>query len=290
MFNAIQSPYLVPFDGTFRIKDAETSPPKTGLDKQACKKKLHELSLELSELQRVLYAQDKYAILLIFQAMDAAGKDGTIRSVLDNVDPNGCQVSSFAEPSTEELQHDFLWRTIRHLPPKGRIGIFNRSYYEEVLIVKVHPEFLERQKINTADLTPEFWQHRIDSILNHELHLAQNRTIVLKFWLNLSKKEQKKRFISRIDEPLKNWKFSQADIDERKYWDKYMDAYQTALVTTSKPWAPWYAIPADNKPYMRMCVADIIVESMKSLGLTYPRLGPEEYDKFKAMRKKLENE
>jgi len=290
MFNAIQSPYLVPYDGAFKIKNATTTPPKDGLSKQECKSRLADLSINLSDFQRILYAHSQYSVLLIFQAMDAAGKDSTIRAVMDNVDPNGCQVHSFQSPSDEELKHDFLWRTVNKLPPYGRIGIFNRSYYEETLIVKVHQEFLKKQKIDLSRVNEEFWENRYESILAHEKHLAQNRTIVIKFWLNISKKEQKRRFLSRIDEPQKNWKFAKADIEERHYWKDYMNAYQSVLNKTSKPWAPWYAIPADNKPFMRMCVSDIVVETLRSLGLTYPRLGPDEFQEFKGMRELLENE
>lgn len=290
MFNAIPSPYLAPFDNTFKIKKYPAAPPKHGLSKQDCKKRLAELSLTISDLQRILYAHNQYSILLIFQAMDAAGKDSTIRAVMDNVDPNGSQVYSFQKPSEDELKHDFLWRTVNKQPPHGRIGIFNRSYYEEVLIVKVHPEFLRTQKIDASDVNEEFWENRFASILDHEKHLARNRTIILKFWLNVSKKEQKKRFLSRIDEPQKNWKFSKEDINERQYWDEYMNAYQTCISQTSRPWAPWYAIPADDKPFMRMCVADIIVATMRSLGLTYPRIGQDEHKAFQKMRDILENE
>jgi len=290
MFEAIPSPYLVPFDNSFKIKDFDTSPSKNGLSKHDCKKRLTELSLSLSDLQRVLYANTKYSILLIFQAMDTAGKDSTIRAVMDSVDPNGCEVHSFQKPSIEELKHDFLWRTAGKLPPFGRMGIFNRSYYEEVLIVKVHPHFLQQQKIDKKEIDQSFWQNRYESILDHEKHLARNNTIVLKFWLNISKKEQKRRFLSRIDEPQKNWKFSKDDITERQHWKEYMHAYEDAISISSKPWAPWYAIPADQKPFMRMCVADIIVATLRSLGLNYPRLGPNEYKAFKSMRELLENE
>jgi len=290
MFEAIPSPFLAPFDGEFRIKDYPTAPPKDGLSKHECKKRLQELSVSLSDLQRVLYAQSEYSLLLIFQAMDAAGKDSTVRAVMDSVDPNGCQVYSFQAPNSEELKHDFIWRTVNKLPPHGRIGIFNRSYYEEVLIVKVHPELLKGQKIEPADLNKKFWNNRYESILDHEKHLARNKTVILKFWLNISKKEQKKRFLSRIDEPQKNWKFCADDINERQYWDDYMREYQSTISKTSRSWAPWYAIPADNKPYMRMCVADIIVATLRSLGLNYPRLGPNEFKDFKKMRELLEDE
>lgn len=290
MFEAIPSPYLVPYDNHFDLKAYSTAPPKDGLSKHECSKRLMDLSLEISDLQRILFAQGKYALLLIFQAMDAAGKDSTIRTVMDCVDPNGCQAFSFEAPTHLELKHDFIWRTVNKLPPHGRIGIFNRSYYEEVLIAKVHPELLKNQKISEDEIDKTFWEQRYESILDHEKHLARNRIVILKFWLNLSKKEQKRRFLSRIDEPQKNWKFSKADINERQYWDEYMKAYHTAIKKTSRPWAPWYAIPADNKPYMRMCVADIIVATLRSLPMNYPRLGPDEYGAFKEMRELLENE
>lgn len=290
MFKAIPGPFLVPFDNAFNISDYSSMPPEDAPDKRECKNRLKELSTCLSDLQRMLYAQNQHAVLLIFQAMDAAGKDSTIRAVMDNVDPSGCQVYSFQKPSVEELSHDFLWRTVSKLPARGSIGIFNRSYYEEVLIVKTHPEILRLQNINPAEVDTEFWEHRYESILDHEKHLARNRTIVLKFWLNISKDEQKKRFLSRIDNPQKNWKFSQDDINERQHWNEYMNAYQAAIAKTSRPWAPWYAIPADNKPFMRMCVAEIIVSSLQSLNLAYPRLESDELDKFKKMREILETE
>jgi len=290
MHNAITSPYLLPYDGAFDITDFPTRPPSHLLDKQENKQQLIKLSGELSELQRVLFAQNQYSLLLIFQAMDAAGKDSTIRTVMKNINPAGCQVYSFQAPSVEERSHDFLWRTSTRLPQSGRIGIFNRSYYEEVLIARVHPEVLRLQNLPNPEISEEFWHDRLESIVDHEKHLARNGTVILKFWLNISKKEQKRRFLSRIDEPRKNWKFSKDDITERKYWDDYMFAYQEAMRATSKSWAPWYAIPADNKPYMRYSVSDIIVTTLKSLGLTYPRLDSKETNELTKMRKLLENE
>lgn len=290
MHHAITSPYLLPFDGSFEITDFPTRPQSHLLDKEDNKQKLIKLSRELSDLQRVLFAQNQHSLLLIFQAMDAGGKDSTIRTVMKNINPAGCQVYSFQAPSTEEQSHDFLWRTSVRLPQSGRIGIFNRSYYEEVLITRVHPELLSLQNLPDPDINQEFWQNRLESIMDHEKHLARNGTVILKFWLNISKKEQKRRFLSRIDDPEKNWKFSKDDILERKYWNDYMFAYQEALSATSKSWAPWYAIPADNKPYMRCAVADIIVTTLKSLGLTYPRLDNKEENEFNKMRKLLEND
>ena len=290
MFNAIKSPYLVPFDGSFQRKNFDTEPPDSRLDKQDYKRLLGDLSQELDDSQRMLYAQDRYAVLLIFQGMDASGKDSTIRAVMNGVNPAGCEVYSFKQPSNLELDHDFLWRTAACLPERGRIGIFNRSYYEEVLAVRVHPEFLEAQHLPGKIDLDKLWQERMESINDHERHLARNGTVVIKFWLNISKKEQRKRFLSRIDEPNKNWKFSESDVHEREYWDDYMKAYEQALAATSREWAPWYAIPADHKPYMHYCVADIIVQSLKSLGLTYPRVDAEQEKKLQKMRKMLEKD
>jgi PPK2 family polyphosphate:nucleotide phosphotransferase len=226
---------------------------------------------DISELQQVMYAHDRYALLLVFQAMDAAGKDGTIRAVLSGVNPAGCHVTSFKTPSAEELDHDFLWRTARQLPERGRIGVFNRSYYEEVLVVRVHPEFLAAQRLPNGVDKRGFWPDRYESIREHERHLARNGTVILKFFLNISRDEQRKRFLSRLEEPEKHWKFSEKDVAERAYWDKYQQAYEEALNETSRPWAPWYAIPADNKDYMRMTVAQIVRDTLKSLDLEYPR-------------------
>lgn len=288
MFEATASPFLVPFAGGFRIGEAPTAPPEDP-GKKKCEKRLQKSVEKLEDLQRMLYAQDKYAMLLIFQAMDAAGKDGTIRAVMSGVNPAGCQVFSFKQPSKEELDHDFLWRTGLRLPERGRIGIFNRSYYEEVLIVKVHPEFLGGQNLPYID--PEsLWEERYESIRDHEKHLAKNGTVILKFFLHVSKEEQRERFYSRLDEPEKNWKFAAGDVRERGFWDRYQQAYEDALSATSRPWAPWYAIPADDKPFMRMTVADLIVDSLESLGLAYPEVDPAERARFDEMRALLENE
>ncbi len=290
MFEAIPSPYLVPFDGSFRRKAMPTRPPRGSGGKKALKKALAGYVERLDELQRVLYAHDRYAILLVFQAMDAAGKDGTIRAVMSGLNPAGCQVHSFKQPSAEELDHDFLWRTARRLPERGRIGVFNRSYYEEVLVVRVHPEYLQAQRLPEPIDTRRIWKQRYRSIVDHEHHLARNGTVILKFWLNVSREEQKRRFLSRLDEPQKNWKFSAGDVRERGYWDDYMTAYEKALRTTSRPWAPWYAIPADNKPYMRVQVAKILTETLESLNLRYPRVDPKERARFEEMRRLLESE
>lgn len=287
MFNAIKSPYLVPFDGSFQRKNFDTEPPDSRLDKQDYKRLLGDLSQELDDSQRMLYAQDRYAVLLIFQGMDASGKDSTIRAVMNGVDPAGCQVYSFKQPSVHDLDHDFLWRTAVCLPERGRIGIFNRSYYEEVLAVRVHPGYLEAQRLPDKIKLARLWLERMESINDHERHLARNGTVILKFWLNISKGEQRKRFLSRIDEPHKNWKFAESDVREREHWSAYMRAYQRALAATSREWAPWYAIPADHKPYMHYCVADIIVQSLKTLGLTYPRIDAAQEKKLQRMRKLL---
>ncbi len=290
MFEAIASPWLVPFDGSFRYRDAATSPPDENGSKKALKRQLKKQIRELDELQHKLYAHDRYSLLLIFQAMDAAGKDGTIRAVLSGINPAGCEVYSFKQPSAEELDHDFLWRTTQRLPQRGRIGVFNRSYYEEVLVVRVHPEYLQRQKLPGGLTGEELWQHRFSSIRNHEEHLARNGTVILKFWLNVSREEQRRRFLARIDQPEKNWKFSAADVKERGYWESYMSAYEQALAETSRPWAPWYAIPADNKRYMRTAVAEIIVNTLQSLQLSYPAVEIEQKAEFAQMRALLESE
>ncbi|MCE1273763.1 MAG: polyphosphate kinase 2 family protein [Chlorobiaceae bacterium] len=246
---------------------------------------------QLSRIQQIHYADDRYAILLIFQAMDAAGKDGVIRHVMSGVNPQGCEVYSFKHPSPEELDHDFLWRTSRCLPERGRIGIFNRSYYEEVLIVRVHPEILEMQKI-PHELTRDgsIWEHRYRSIVDLEKHLHCNGTRIVKFFLHISKDEQRKRFLDRIDEPEKNWKFSIADIEERKFWDRYMDAYEVCLSATSTKNSPWYAVPADDKENARLIVSEIIVETMKSLDLNYPEISSERQKELIDIRKRLETD
>ncbi len=243
---------------------------------------------ELSELQRLHYASDGYAMLLIFQAMDAAGKDGAIRHVMSGVNPQGCQVFSFKQPSAEDLEHDFLWRTTRHLPERGRIGIFNRSYYEEVLIVRVHPELLLKQRIPEALIVETaMWDQRYRSIVELEEHLHRNGTRILKSFLHLSKDEQKKRFIDRIDEPDNNWKFSLADVKERKRWDDYMKAYEACLSATSTVHAPWYVVPADDKKNTRLIVSQIILDAFHGLKMAYPKPTPERIRELKAIRKEL---
>ncbi len=256
------------------------------------KNKLKKNLKQISKLQRKLYAQDKYSLLVIFQAMDAAGKDSTIRAVTTGVNPAGFQVFSFKQPSKEELDHDFLWRTNKCLPEKGRIGIFNRSYYEEVLVVRVHPEYLGGQRIILPAKTSQlsFWQERFHSIREHELHLTRNNTVIIKFWLNISKKVQKQRFIARIDNQNKNWKFSAGDLKERALWDEYMKMYQNMMFNTSKDYAPWYAIPADNKPYMRWQVSQIIRKTLENINPRFPGITKKERDKLAQYKRDLLNE
>ena len=286
MFEAPESPYLVPFDGSFRVDDASTAPATdshshTGKHRKNARR-------DLNRLQRVLAAGDRHSVLLVFQAMDAAGKDGTIRAVMQGVDPSGCQVFSFKKPSSLELDHDFLWRTTCRLPERGRIGIFNRSQYEEVLVVRVHPQILEAQKLPDSINLETIWDDRERSIRDQEEHLARNGTVILKFWLNVSKDEQRRRFLDRLDDPSKNWKFEPRDVVERRHWDRYMQAYEAALNATSRPWAPWYAIPADDKPYMRARVAGIIIDALQGIGLEYPEPSGEDRAEFEQMRKELE--
>jgi PPK2 family polyphosphate:nucleotide phosphotransferase len=243
---------------------------------------------ELSETQRVHYASDRQAVLIIFQAMDAAGKDGAIRHVMSGVNPQGCQVFSFQQPSAEELDHDFLWRTTRRLPERGRIGIFNRSYYEEVLIVRVHPELLQNQKLPAGAITSQaIWEERYRSIVDLEAHLHRNGTRIIKFFLHLSKDEQRKRFLDRIDEPDKNWKFRLADVSERKRWDDYMEAYEKCLSATSTADAPWHVVPADSKKNARLIVSHIILETMKELGLSYPEASKERLKELQDIRQQI---
>ncbi len=243
---------------------------------------------ELSNMQNVLYADDRYALLLIFQAMDAAGKDGAIKHVMSGVNPQGCQVFSFKHPSPEELDHDFLWRTTRDLPQRGRIGIFNRSYYEEVLIVRVHPEILQGEQI-PADLLnrKNIWEERYRSIRGLEKHLYNNGTRVIKFYLHLSKEEQRRRFLKRMDDPSKNWKISLADIQERKFWKNYMKAYEACLSATSTADCPWYIVPADDKENAHLIISQIIVDTLKKLRMSYPKLNPQRHKELLQMRKEL---
>lgn len=256
--------------------------------KKQYKKLLDEHVAELSALQQLLYADNRYAVLLIFQAMDAAGKDGAIRHVMSGVNPQGCQVSSFKHPSAEELEHDFLWRTTRNLPARGDIGIFNRSYYEEVLIVRVHPDLLVGEGLpDRPHHQKDVWRDRYRAIVDLEKHLHTSGTRIVKFFLHLSKEEQRKRFLDRIDEPSKNWKFSAADIEERKYWKEYMDAYGACLGATSTAHAPWYVVPADDKENARLIVSQIVLDTLGGLDMAYPKTSPERRKELLAIRKQL---
>jgi PPK2 family polyphosphate:nucleotide phosphotransferase len=259
--------------------------------KKEYKEMLADQVSQLSKLQQVHYADNRYAVLLIFQAMDAAGKDGVIRHVMSGVNPQGCQVFSFKHPSAQELDHDFLWRSNCCLPARGHIGIFNRSYYEEVLIVRVHPEILAVQGIPDELIRRgEIWESRYKSIVDMERHLYQNGTRIVKFFLHLSKEEQRKRFLDRIDAPAKNWKFSVADIEERKYWKEYMHAYENCLSATSSKYAPWYVVPADDKQNARLIISQIIVHTLTALGLSYPEASVQRHNELSDIRKRLMEE
>ncbi|MCI0483235.1 MAG: polyphosphate kinase 2 family protein [candidate division NC10 bacterium] len=283
-------PYGVTKGKKFRLKDFD--PEDTGgfrsEEKPRAKALLQQGIGMLSDLQERLYAQDQWGVLLIFQAMDAAGKDSAIKHVMSGVNPQGCQVYSFKAPSEEELDHDFLWRTTRSLPERGRIGIFNRSYYEEVLIVRVHPEFLEKQKLPPELVTKNIWEERYEDINNFERYLSRNGYVIRKFFLHLSNKEQKKRFLSRLDEPEKNWKFSSADVRERQRWDDYMEAYDDMIRHTATQHAPWYVVPADNKWFSRLVVAAVVVAALQELDLRFPKVDAEKRKDLKAARKMLE--
>ena len=288
LFDPVDSPYRVAFDGSFDIARAPTAPTAEQKDKKANKKGLKEAIKRIRKRQRTLLADERYALLLVFQGMDASGKDGTIRAVMTGINPAGCQVFNFKQPSHKELAHDFMWRIYRCLPERGRIGIFNRSHYEEVLIVRVHPEYLASQRIPRQIDHPDLWSERLESIADTERHLARNGTAIVKFWLNVSREEQRKRFLARIDKPESNWKFSFRDVEERKHWDDYMSAYEQALRATSRPCAPWYAIPADDKPYMRRVVADIVAGTLERLDLHFPEVSDERKTEMLAMREQLD--
>lgn len=285
-------PYRVLDRHKFRLKDYATD-SETDLnseDKSLIKSTLQQGVEALAALQDILYAQDKYSLLVIFQAMDAAGKDGAIKHVMSGINPQGCQVTSFKAPSAEELDHDFLWRCQRQLPERGRIGIFNRSYYEEVLIVRVHEEILKAQKLDEKLITKNIWEERFKDIRNFEKYLHRNGIIVVKFYLHVSKNEQKKRFIERIDNPDKNWKFSSADTKERAYWKDYMHAYEEMIRNTSTKKSPWYVVPADNKSYARIVIASAIINAMDELDLKYPQVSKEMIEELQAIRKTLMEE
>ena len=286
--------YVKPFritDGSrFRMKDFDPGETLGLKSKEEAQRDLEEGIARLSVLQDKLYAQDRWALLLIFQAMDAAGKDSTIKHVMSGVNPAGCQVYSFKSPSSEELNHDFLWRTTRCLPERGHIGIFNRSYYEEVLIVRVHPELLANQRIPPALVGKDIWKQRYSDINAFEHYLAKNGIITRKFFLHVSKKEQRKRFLKRLEEPEKNWKFSPSDVAERSRWDEYMRAYEEMIQNTSSERAPWHIVPADHKWVTRLVVAGAVVETLEELNLAYPKVDAEKRKALDAARKALEKE
>ncbi len=274
-----------------RLKKWPTLVKPVYRSKEQYQKMLAEHIDELRKLQQLQYASDRYAFLLIFQAMDAAGKDGAIKHVMSGINPQGCQVFSFKHPSAQELDHDFLWRTTQALPERGRIGIFNRSYYEEVLIVRVHPEILQAQNIPDELLNKKtIWRERYRSIVDLEQHLHRNGTRIIKFFLHLSKEEQRKRFLARIDDPNKNWKFSPADIEERKYWDQYMLAYEACLSATSTKEAPWYVVPADDKENARLIISRIILDTFRMLKMAYPKSGEEHQRELDSIRRRLVKE
>jgi PPK2 family polyphosphate:nucleotide phosphotransferase len=271
----------------FRLKDFDPSDTKHCPSKEDAEKALQEGIARMAALQDKLYAQDRWALLLIFQAMDAAGKDGIIKHVMSGVNPQGCQVYSFKAPSEIELQHDFLWRTTRLLPERGHIGIFNRSYYEEVLVVRVHPEILQNQKNPPSLVSKHIWDERFEDIRHFERHMARNGTVIRKFFLNVSKKEQKQRFLARLDEPEKNWKFSAADVRERACWDDYQNAYEDMIRNTATEYAPWYVVPADNKWFTRLVVSCVIVDALEELDLAYPKVDAAERKRLEEAKKAL---
>jgi PPK2 family polyphosphate:nucleotide phosphotransferase len=287
--------YVHPFRITkgkgFRLKDFD--PGDTcglKLDKGEAAELLQRGTASLAEEQNVLYAQDRWSLLLVFQAMDAAGKDSTIKHVMSGVNPQGCQVFSFKQPSSEELDHDFMWRYVRYLPERGRIGIFNRSYYEEVLVVRVHPEILQRQRLPPHLVGKGIWDERLADIARFEDYATRQGTKILKFFLHVSRKEQKKRFMDRLDEPEKNWKFSASDVKEREFWSDYMHAFEEAIGATASKHAPWFVVPADNKWFTRLVVAAAIVDAVEDLGLAYPKVDPAKRKELAAARAALARE
>jgi PPK2 family polyphosphate:nucleotide phosphotransferase len=284
----LTKPYRVDDGKDFRLKDHD--PASTGhlRSKEHAKELLQRSIEEMAELQDKLYAQDQRAVLLIFQAMDAAGKDGAIKHVMSGVNPQGCQVYSFKAPSHEELDHDYLWRTSKVLPERGRIGIFNRSYYEEVLVVRVHSDILKNEHIPEQLIGKNLWKERFEDIVNFEKYLAHNGVVVRKFFLNVSKKEQKRRFLERLENPEKNWKFSAADVHERECWTDYMKAYEEMIAATSTKQSPWYVVPADNKWFTRLAVAAAIVDTMEELKLAYPTLDPEKAKQLAVAKAELQ--
>jgi PPK2 family polyphosphate:nucleotide phosphotransferase len=287
LFDPVKNPYLVPFDGSFKIKKAVTE-AKDRPKKEDNVAALAESVERLAELQGKLYADDRYSVVLIFQALDAAGKDGTIRAVMSGVNPQGTQVYAFKQPSSEELDHDFMWRVQRALPERGRIGIFNRSHYEEVLVVRVHPDFLHGQKLpRIPKKLDDLWDERFESIKDAEKHWARNGAVIIKFFLNVSQEEQHKRFLSRIEDADHNWKFSPTDAAESEHFDDYMKAYEAMLNATSREYSPWYCIPADSKSHMRRIVAETIVATLEQLPLVFPEVSDRRKAEMEETRRKL---
>ncbi len=288
--HAFAEPFRVDHGKKFRLADVDPGDTLdlTSEDKPRAKEALA-LGIEaLAELQDRLYAQDRWAVLLIFQAMDAAGKDGVIKHVMSGVNPQGCEVFSFKAPSDEDLDHDFLWRCMRCLPERGRIGIFNRSYYEETLVVRVHPELLARQKLPAKLVTKKIWKERAEDIVSVEQYLARNGVCIRKFFLHVSRDEQKRRFLERLENPEKNWKFSDNDVKERAFWKQYMDAYEDTIRRTATPEAPWYVVPADNKWFTRVVVAAAVIDALAGLDLQYPKVGAAARKELNAAKRKLE--
>jgi PPK2 family polyphosphate:nucleotide phosphotransferase len=274
----------------FRLKDFDPGDTSRWHSKEHAEEAVLESKARTAELQDMLYAQDSWAVLLIFQAMDAAGKDGAIKHVMSGVNPQGCQVYSFKAPSPEDLQHDYLWRTTRFLPERGHIGIFNRSYYEEVLVVRVHPELLKSERVPPPLVTKNTWKERFEDMRYFERHMLRNGTVIRKFFLHISKKEQKRRFLARLDQPEKNWKFSTADVHERKYWDDYQEAYEDMIRNTATEDAPWYVVPADNKWFTRLVVSAVIVDTLEKLDLSYPNVDAAKRKELEAAKKLLMKE
>ena len=285
--NKFSKPYRVEHGKKFRLKDHDPADTAKLHSQEHGEELLAKGVARMAELQDRLYADNRWGLLLIFQAMDAAGKDGAIKHVMSGVNPQGCQVFSFKTPSPEELDHDFLWRNMKCLPERGRIGIFNRSYYEEVLVVRVHPEILANEKIPAPLVTKNIWEERFQDICSMERYLARNGFVIRKFFLNVSKKEQKKRFLDRLQQPEKNWKFSSADLHERERWDDYMDAYEDMIANTSTANAPWFVIPADNKWFTRLAVAAALVDALDELDLSYPKVNAQKQKELEAARRLL---
>jgi PPK2 family polyphosphate:nucleotide phosphotransferase len=286
-------PFVAPFrfdgSGEFHLRSHKTN-EKGGLDKDQGEKILEASRKRLSDFQEKLYAQDRWSLLLIFQGMDAAGKDSAIKSIFDGINPQGCEVTSFKQPTSHELNHDFLWRSMIALPERGRIGIFNRSYYEECLVTRVHHDLLAKEKIPRKLISPNIWQERFADISAFERYLTRNGTVILKFFLNISKKKQRERFLDRLEQPAKNWKFSMNDVNERAFWPRYMAVYQDIVRQTSTPFAPWYVVPADHKWFARVVIGSAIVSALEGLNLRFPRVDKASLEEFASVRKALESE